>query len=56
MSYVVAAESLRLMVGADIGRICGGDGITAIGFNTTSSLALYRDGKEVLRMADLGRG
>jgi hypothetical protein len=44
------------MVGADVGRICGGDGITAIGFNTASSLSLYRDSEEVLRMADLCRG
>ena len=56
MSYVVAAESLRLMVGADIGRISGRDGITAIGLNAASSLALYRNGKEVLGMADLCRG
>jgi hypothetical protein len=56
VSYIVAAESLRLMVGTDVGRICGRDGIAAIGFDTSSSLALHRDGEEVLRMADLCRG
>jgi hypothetical protein len=45
-----------LMICTNIGRIRGGDSITAIALDAGTSFPLYRHSEEVLRMANLCRG